>query len=186
MQIWHSQEADRPKSSNRIGFRNKDADRIAEALRREFDPDKRVELCHEFHALVHELQPYTFIYQRSRAVLYWDYLNTPEFSLVPPIATSGTSPSLPRTGRRPCCGYLLKRVVAPRADVLPHLARRLPRAQRGTGRPGASSEDPASSGDEPCEPSADNPFREQFHLDKPDPPEHAPVARRRTTSARSS
>ena len=43
------------KSSNRIGFRNKDADRIAEALRREFDQDKRVALCHEFHALVHEL-----------------------------------------------------------------------------------------------------------------------------------
>jgi ABC-type transport system substrate-binding protein len=85
MQIWHSQEADRPKSSNRIGFRNKDADRIAEALRREFDPDKRVALCHEFHALVHELQPYTFVYQRSRAAAYWDYMNEPEFSLVPPI-----------------------------------------------------------------------------------------------------
>jgi ABC-type transport system substrate-binding protein len=85
MQIWHSQEADRPKSSNRIGFRNKDADRIAEALRREFDPAKRVALCHEFHALVHELQPYTFVYQRSRAVLYWDYMNEPEFSRVPPI-----------------------------------------------------------------------------------------------------
>jgi ABC-type transport system substrate-binding protein len=85
MQIWHSQEADRPKSSNRIGFRNKDADRIAEALRREFDQDKRVALCHEFHALVHDLQPYTFVYQRHRAALYWDYVNTPEFSLVPPI-----------------------------------------------------------------------------------------------------
>jgi ABC-type transport system substrate-binding protein len=85
MQIWHSQEADRPKSSNRIGFRNKDADRIAEALRREFDQEKRVELCHEFHALVHELQPYTFVYQRHRAALYWDYVNKPEFSLVPPI-----------------------------------------------------------------------------------------------------
>jgi ABC-type transport system substrate-binding protein len=84
MQIWHSQEADRPKSSNRIGFRNKDADRIAEALRREFDPQKRVDLCHEFHALVHDLQPYTFIYQRSRAALYWDHLNDPEFSLVAP------------------------------------------------------------------------------------------------------
>lgn len=85
MQIWHSQEADRPKLSNRIGFRNKDADRIAEALRREFDPQKRTNLCHEFHGLVHELQPYTFVYQRSRAALYWDYVNTPEFSLVPPI-----------------------------------------------------------------------------------------------------
>src|SRR5436190_7223527 len=35
------------------------------------------------------------------------------------------------------------------------------------GRPGASSEDPGQRGDKPCEPSADNPFRQQFHLDKP-------------------
>ncbi|MCB9777225.1 MAG: hypothetical protein H6742_01510 [Alphaproteobacteria bacterium] len=79
MQIWHSQEADKAVSSNRIGFRNADADRIAEALRRELDPDKRLSLCREFHALVHEEQPYTFIYQRERPVLYWDHMNTPPF-----------------------------------------------------------------------------------------------------------
>ena len=81
MQIWHSKEADKPKSSNRIGFRNAEADRIAEAMRVEFDEDKRLELCHQFHALVHEEQPYTFIYQRRRPVLYWDHMNTPEWSL---------------------------------------------------------------------------------------------------------
>lgn len=84
MQIWHSKEADKPKSSNRIGFRNKEADRIAEALRVEFDQNKRVELCHQFHALVHEEQPYTFIYQRERAVLYWDHMNELEFSGIRP------------------------------------------------------------------------------------------------------
>ena len=84
MQIWHSSEADRPKSSNRIGFRNADADRIAEGLRREFDPQKRTELCHEFHALVHDLQPYTFIYQRERVVAYKDWLNDTFFPLAPP------------------------------------------------------------------------------------------------------
>ncbi len=84
MQIWHSKEADRPKSSNRVGFRNKEADRIAEALREEFDQEKRVKLCHQFHALVHEEQPNTFIYQRDRAVLYWDHMNELEFSPVRP------------------------------------------------------------------------------------------------------
>lgn len=79
MQIWHSKEADKSKSSNRIGFRNDDADRIAETLRTTFDEDKRVELCHEFHALMHEEQPYTFIYQRQRPVLYWDHMNALEF-----------------------------------------------------------------------------------------------------------
>jgi ABC-type transport system substrate-binding protein len=81
MQLWHSKEADKSKSSNRIGFRNADADRIAEALRVEFDTDKRTELCHEFHALLHEEQPYTFIYQRQRPVLYWNHMNPPEYEL---------------------------------------------------------------------------------------------------------
>ncbi len=84
MQLWHSDEADREQSSNRIGFRNPEADRIAEALRKEMDEDKRTELCHEFHALVHEEQPYTFIYQRRRPVLYWDHMNTPSFNKVWP------------------------------------------------------------------------------------------------------
>jgi ABC-type transport system substrate-binding protein len=81
MQIWHSSEADKAKSSNRIGFRNKEADRIAEALRVTFDQDERTKLCHQFHAVVHEEQPYTFIYQRKRPVLYWDHLNEPEFEI---------------------------------------------------------------------------------------------------------
>ena len=81
MQIWHSSEADKPKSSNRIGFRNAEADAIAEKLRVTFDSKARTELCHQFHALVHEEQPYTFIYQRRRPVLYWDHMNEPEFEM---------------------------------------------------------------------------------------------------------
>ena len=81
MQLWHSTEADKPQSSNRIGFRNAEADKIAEELRRTFDDDRRTELCHDFHALVHDEQPYTFFYARERPVLYWDHLNEPQFSL---------------------------------------------------------------------------------------------------------
>jgi len=84
MQLWHSAEADKPKSGNRIGFRNADADRIAEALRLEFDEGERVKLCHAFHRLVAEEQPYTFFYQRERTVLYWDHLNSLEFLQTPP------------------------------------------------------------------------------------------------------
>lgn len=83
-QLWHSSEADKPNSSNRIGFRNPEADRIATELRREFDPTRRADLCHAFHRMVHEEQPYTFFYQRERPVLYWDHVNTPQFSLVWP------------------------------------------------------------------------------------------------------
>lgn len=80
-QLWHSSEADRPQSSNRIGFRNKDADKVIESLRREFRIPERTALCHAFHKLAHDEQPYTFLFQRKAPVLYWDYLNTPEFSL---------------------------------------------------------------------------------------------------------
>ncbi|MFO0723914.1 MAG: ABC transporter substrate-binding protein [Myxococcota bacterium] len=83
-QTWHSKEADRPKSSNRIGYKSAAADELIDALRREQDDSKRNQLCHRFHALLHEDQPYTFIYQRERAVLYWDYLNEPEMTLVWP------------------------------------------------------------------------------------------------------
>jgi len=84
VQLWHSDEADKAKSSNRIGFRNKEADRIADTLRRTFDEGARTKLCHEFHGLLHEEQPYTFIYQRNRPVVYWEHLNNPKFSLVYP------------------------------------------------------------------------------------------------------
>lgn len=89
MQIWHSSQADVDESSNRIGFRNPEADRLAEALRETMDPAERIAICHQFHALVHEEQPYTFFYQRQRVVLYRAPLNPPEFSLEWPYADPG-------------------------------------------------------------------------------------------------
>lgn len=69
-QIWHSEEADKPQSSNYISFRSEEADEIIEALEVEFDYDKRVELAHRFHKLIYEEQPYTFFYTR-RTPFYW-------------------------------------------------------------------------------------------------------------------
>jgi peptide/nickel transport system substrate-binding protein len=66
-QIWHSSQADVPKGSNRVGFRNERADKIIEELRVTFDEDKRLELLREFHMIVHEEQPYTFFYQLRTA-----------------------------------------------------------------------------------------------------------------------
>ena len=59
-QIWHSSQAD--KGSNYIGFKNEEADHIMEAARLEFDPDKRAEMYHRFDAILHEEQPYTFMF----------------------------------------------------------------------------------------------------------------------------
>ncbi len=60
-QIWHSSQADLPQSSNFIGFRDPEADRLIEAIRRTFDAEERIELCHRFQRLLHEDQPYTFL-----------------------------------------------------------------------------------------------------------------------------
>ena len=69
-QIWHSSQADIPKGSNRVGFRNAKGDEIIESLQREFDYDERVRLANSFHRLVYEEQPYTFFYTRKKQV-YW-------------------------------------------------------------------------------------------------------------------
>lgn len=62
-QIWHSTSAER-EGSNHIGFNNPEADRLIEAARQELDTEKRNKLYHEFHALLHREQPYTFLFSQ--------------------------------------------------------------------------------------------------------------------------
>lgn len=59
-QLWHSSQAD--KGSNFVGFSNPEADRIIETARQEFDDDKRNQLYRRFHEILHEEQPYTFLF----------------------------------------------------------------------------------------------------------------------------
>jgi peptide/nickel transport system substrate-binding protein len=61
-QVWHSSQADKKHSSNHIGFKNKKADQLIEEIRRTFDVKKRIELCREFHRILHDEQPYTFLF----------------------------------------------------------------------------------------------------------------------------
>lgn len=61
-QVWHSSQASVPKGSNRVGFRNAQADQLIEQLRVTLDRAKRTELLRALHRIVHEEQPYTFIY----------------------------------------------------------------------------------------------------------------------------
>ncbi|MCF6177009.1 MAG: ABC transporter substrate-binding protein [Victivallaceae bacterium] len=67
-QLWHSSGADKNNTSNHIGFKNKRADEIIEELRITFDMDKRLKLAHEFHQLLHDEQPYTFLFSRDALV----------------------------------------------------------------------------------------------------------------------
>lgn len=70
-QLWHSSQADIPKGSNYVGFRNKDADTIIETLRVTFDQDKRLKLMHDFHQLIYDEQPYTF-WMAPKSAIAWN------------------------------------------------------------------------------------------------------------------
>ncbi len=65
-QIWSSTQAE--KGSNFVGFVNEEADRLIEAARKEFDRDKRIEMYRRFAEIVHEEQPYTFMFCNKSTV----------------------------------------------------------------------------------------------------------------------
>lgn len=87
-QIWHSSQADEPRSSNRIGFRNDEADEIIETLRRTFDEDERTELVRRFHRLVYEEQPYTFWFQMRSVGAWSERVHNVSFSPLRPSDSS--------------------------------------------------------------------------------------------------
>lgn len=84
-QLWHSSQADLPNSSNRIGFRNEQADMLIERVRKTFDEDERNALFQQFHALVHQEQPYTFWFQGKNVGAWQDRVKNVEFSFLRPF-----------------------------------------------------------------------------------------------------
>ena len=60
-QIWHSSQI-KNRGSNYVGFRNERADEILEEGRETFDQLKRWSLYRELHHILHEEQPYTFMF----------------------------------------------------------------------------------------------------------------------------
>lgn len=72
-QIWHSSQADIPRGSNRVSFKNGRADRIIVKLRETFDERDRTRLLREFQEIIHEEQPYTFLFSRNGVVPYQGY-----------------------------------------------------------------------------------------------------------------
>lgn len=59
-QLWHSTQAD--QGSNFVGFESEETDDIIVKNRRTFDLDGRIELMKRFHAILHDEQPYTFLF----------------------------------------------------------------------------------------------------------------------------
>lgn len=73
-QIWHSSGATEKGSSNAIGFVNPEADAIIDKLEFEDSPEKRRELYYRFDQIIHEEQPYTFLFAPKEIFLYRDYV----------------------------------------------------------------------------------------------------------------
>jgi peptide/nickel transport system substrate-binding protein len=73
-QIWYSTGAKEMGSSNAIGFANEEVDWIIDQLEYEYDTRKRIELYHRFDRIIHEEQPYTFLFVPKTALIYRDYL----------------------------------------------------------------------------------------------------------------
>lgn len=63
-QIWHSSQTE--QGSNYVNFANAEADQIIETARQEFDADKRNAMYRRFHAILHDEQPYTFLFNSRR------------------------------------------------------------------------------------------------------------------------
>lgn len=81
-QLWHSSQADVEGSSNHIRFKNAEADRLIESIRVTFDASERQKLYHRFHRLVHEEQPYIFLFAPADLnALNSRYRNVREFPL---------------------------------------------------------------------------------------------------------
>ena len=60
-QVWHSSQT-AAGGSNHIGYRNPALDRLIESMRIAFEPERRIELARRIGRLLHEEQPYTFLF----------------------------------------------------------------------------------------------------------------------------
>ncbi len=73
-QLWHSKLADEKGSSNIISFQNSEVDQIIDQLDYEDDPSARKELYWRFCQVLHEEQPYTFLFVPKQRLLYREYV----------------------------------------------------------------------------------------------------------------
>ena len=68
-QVWHSSSM-KNRGSNFNSFRNDEADSLIERARQEFDPEKRRQLYWRLQEIMHDEQPYTFVYYGEEAAAY--------------------------------------------------------------------------------------------------------------------
>lgn len=64
--IWHSSQ--RGPGLNYVAYNNPEVDRLCEEGRKEFDIEKRRKMYHRIHQILHDEQPYTFLFFRPSLV----------------------------------------------------------------------------------------------------------------------
>ncbi|HBG28172.1 MAG: hypothetical protein A2Y10_19530 [Planctomycetes bacterium GWF2_41_51] len=62
-QLFHSSQTVN-RGSNYVNFKNAEADKLMEEIRRTIDDEKRIELSRKLHGMLHYEQPYTFLFTR--------------------------------------------------------------------------------------------------------------------------
>jgi peptide/nickel transport system substrate-binding protein len=67
-QVFHS-DSIKGQGDNRIAYRSAELDRAIDAARTTMDKEKRMKLWHEVHRILHEDQPYTFLFNRPQLTL---------------------------------------------------------------------------------------------------------------------
>jgi len=68
--MWHSAEADKKYGANYSNFRNAEADALIEQIRATLDADERIPLYHRFHQILHDEQPFTFLFSGEQLQAY--------------------------------------------------------------------------------------------------------------------
>ena len=66
---WHSTQS-KDDGLNMVSYKNPRVDEICEKVRRTFDPEKRWAMLREMHKIVHEDQPYTFLFCFDTTMFY--------------------------------------------------------------------------------------------------------------------
>ncbi|MBE7462843.1 MAG: hypothetical protein HS116_05030 [Planctomycetes bacterium] len=80
-QLWHSSQ-NGEKESNHCNFVNKRADELIERMRRELNQERRKEMMTEFQKILHEEQPYTFLFVQKRIVGYDKRIQNVKYKLI--------------------------------------------------------------------------------------------------------
>jgi ABC-type transport system substrate-binding protein len=87
-QVFHGSQADVPDSSNAVGYRNPEVDRLIDQLRVTLDEKKQVELYHRIDRLIYEDQPYTFLLADKATAGYDARLENVKFYKIRPCVDS--------------------------------------------------------------------------------------------------